>query len=273
MKKFIPFLCMLLLAIACKKDSEPAPVPLISRVTVNGGIAYKFYYNTDNQIIRWELYGYETVGNPLNAEFELEYSNGKLSTLSSFSEPGKVPSGRLLFEYDDNGRIIGHERYDLQGADPSEPDTWGVYQYATNGRLSSVTIREENGDLRSRYNLTYFDDGALKQRDEYDETVTNQLRLVSRVIYSLPLNVGVTGWEPISVIPLDGDEITRTVRYDGIQRYSYTGGVLTNNRAEVISAREYNADGTLKRHVHTHKKILPASADVVNNWEFEYIQQ
>jgi len=273
MKKFIPFLGMLLFTIACKKDSDPAPVPLITRVTANGGIAYKFYYNNDNQIIRWELYGYETVGNPLNAEFEFEYNNGKLSKLSTFSEPGKVPVARLLFEYDDNNRIISHERYDLQGPDPSEPDSWGVYQYTTGGRLSSVTIRDENGELRSRYNLTYFDDGALKQRDEYDETVTNQLRLVSRVIYSLPLNVGITGWEPIAVIPLDGDEIMRTVRYDGIQRYVYTGGVLTNNKAEVISAREYNTDGTLKRHVHTRKNILPASPDVVANWEFEYIQQ
>jgi hypothetical protein len=41
----------------------------------------------------------------------------------------------------------------------------------------------------------------------------------------------------------------------------------------VISAREYNSDGTLKRHVHTRKNILPASADVVANWEFEYIHQ
>jgi hypothetical protein len=179
----------------------------------------------------------------------------------------------LLFEYDANGRIIGHERYDLQGPDPSEPDLWGVYQYAANGHLSSVTIRDENGELSSRYNLTYFDNGALKQRDEYEETITNQLRLVSRVIYSLPLNVGITGWEPIAVIPLDGDEIMRTVRYDGIQRYTYTGGVVTNNVAEVISAREYNPDATLKRHLHTRKNIIPLSPDVETNWEMEYIQQ
>lgn len=273
MKKFIPFLCMLFLIVACKKDSDPAPVPLISRVTANGSIAYKFYYNNDNQIDRWELYGYETPGNPLSSTIEFEYNNAKLSMLSSFNEPGKIPVVRLLFQYDGNGRIIGHENYDLQSSDPSEPHLWGVYQYAANGRLSSVTIRDENGELDMRYNLTYFDDGALKQRDGYEETVSNQLRLVSRVIYSLPLTGGIKGWEPITVIPLDGDEIMRTVRYDGIQRYTYTGGVLTNNKAEVISAREYNSDGTLKRHLHTRKNILPAFPDVETNWEMEYIQQ
>jgi hypothetical protein len=76
MKKFIPILFMLLVTVACKKNSEPAPVPLIARVTANGGIAYKFHYNNDNQIISWELYGYESPGNPLNSVVEFEYNNG-----------------------------------------------------------------------------------------------------------------------------------------------------------------------------------------------------
>jgi hypothetical protein len=48
---------------------------------------------------------------------------------------------------------------------------------------------------------------------------------------------------------------------------------MTRNTGELISAREYNTDGTLKRHVYTRKLILPAFDDVVMNWEFEYIQQ
>ena len=274
MKKFISFLFLLILFGACKKNSEPAPVPLISRVTVDGAVAYKFFYNTSNQITKWEFYSYDAPGAPLAVVFDFTYdNNGKLSEIMIHRYPGNVPESRLFFEYNSLGKIIGHELYDLQGADPSKPWRWGVYQYSAAGRLSTVTMRDKDGKLDTRYNLSYYDDGALKQRDSYEETVTQQLRLTGRVIYSVPIVSGIKGWEPITVIPLDGDEITRTVRYDAIQRYEYNNGVLTFNTSELISAREYNSDGTLKRHVFTRKRILPASDDVVMNWEFEYIQQ
>ncbi len=219
MKKLIPYLLLILAASACKKNSEPSPVPLISRVTVNGSIAYKFFYNSSDQITTWELYSYESPGNPLGAVFEFKYgSDGKLDELRSFHEPGHVPNSRILLQYDSLGRISGHEYYDLQAANPSKPKEWGVYQYNAASRLSTVTVKDENDKLEVRYNLSYYDDGSLKQRDSYEETITHQLRLTERVIYSLPLEVGIKGWEPITVIPLDGDEITRTVRYDGIQR-------------------------------------------------------
>ena len=186
MKKFIPFLCMLLLTVACKKDSEPTPVPLISRVTVDGNVAYKFFYNASNQISSWELYSYDAPTAPLAVIFDFTYSNdGKLSELMTHRYPGNIPESRLFFEYDNLGKIIGHESYDLQGADPSKPWRWGVYQYSAAGRLSSVTMRDKDGELDVRYNLTYYDDGVLKQREAYEETITNQLRLISRVIYSI----------------------------------------------------------------------------------------
>ncbi len=274
MKKFIPFLFILIVTGACKKNSEPAAVPLISRVTADGSIAYKFFYNASNKMTSWELYSYDAPNNPLTLIYAFTYDNkGQLSELISHRYPGNVPESRIFFEYDNTGRIISHEFYDLQSANPSQPNGSGVYQYNAAGRLSTVTMRDKDGKFDRRYNFTYYDDGALKQRDSYEETVTQQLRLTSRTIYSVPLPGGLKGWEPITVIPLDGDEISRTVRYDAIQRYEYNNGVLTWNVSELISAREYNSDGTVKRHVHTRKRILPAYDDVVANWEFEYIQQ
>jgi len=274
MKKVILYLLILLIAGACKKNSEPTPVPLVSRVTADGAVAYKFFYNASNQLTKWELYSYDSPGDPLTLVYDFTYDNkGKLAELISHRYPGNIPESRLFFEYNNLGKIIGHEFYDLQGADPSKPWRWGVYQYSATGLLSSVTMKDKDGKLDTRYNLSYYDDGTLKQRDAYQETVTNQLRLTSRTIYSVPLAGGIKGWQAITVIPLDGDEITRTVRYDAIQRYEYNNGVLTWNVSELVSAREYNTDETLKRHVFTRKRILPASDDVVMNWEFEYVQQ
>ena len=274
MKKIISFLSILILTGACKKNSEPVPVPLISRVAADGAVAYKFFYNPSNQIKSWELYSYDAPGAPLALVYDFTYdNNGKLSELISHIYPGNIPESRLFFEYDNLGRITSHEFYNLQAANPSQPSGSGVYQYSAAGRLSTVTMLDKDGKLDRRFNLTYYNDGALKQRDSYEETVTQQLRLTSRTIYSVPLPGGLKGWEAITVIPLDGDEISRTVRYDAIQRYEYNNGVLTWNVSELISAREYNSDGTIKRHVHTRKRILPAYDDVVANWEFEYIQQ
>lgn len=259
----------------CSKKKESAPVPLVSRVTANGGIAYKFFYNDSRQLSRWEIYAYESPGSPLSAQFEFTYNeNGLLAQLATFSEPGKVPVQRLVFLEDmAKKRLSGFEAYELQGGNPAIPSRKANFNYNAAGRLSTVVIRNKDGELELQYNLSYFDDGTLKQRDGYDESVTNQLRLRERTIYSLPIPSAGAGWESVAAIPLDGPEISRTVHYDGIQRYVYNNGVLQTHRGEVISAREYNADGTIKRHGYTRKNIVPAAPDVASFWEFEYVQQ
>lgn len=276
MKQLILFFMLASLAFAsCKKSSDKAPEPLVSRVTANGGIAYKFYYNSKRQLERWELFSYETLGNPMAAQFEFSYGNdGLLTQIATYKEPGKVPQQRLVFQIDAaKGRYSGFEGYNPQGPNPAVPERWAKFNYGASGRLNTVVIRDDDDELLVQFNLSYFEDGSLKQRDAYDETITNQLRLTERVIYSLPLPGTAKGWEGILAIPLDGDEVARTVRYDGIQRYTYNNGVLTFHKNEIVSAREYNSDGTLKRHAFTRKNVVPAHPDHEANWEFEYIKE
>jgi len=77
----------------------------------------------------------------------------------------------------------------------------------------------------------------------------------------------------MAVLPLDGDELTKKPRYETVQRYLYNNGVLMKNIKETTSARENNADGTLKRLTSTTQTITPVSPDQVNIYEFEYVQQ
>jgi hypothetical protein len=127
--------------------------------------------------------------------------------------------------------------------------------------------------LVRHHTLSYYPNGFLKERNSYDETITNQLRLTGRALYSIPNTDDIKGWENLAAIPLDGDELTRRVRYETIQRYEYNNGVLQHNVSENMAGKEYNPDGTLRRTVSTTKAIFPPGDDIVNHWDFEYVQQ
>jgi len=169
--------------------------------------------------------------------------------------------------------LKGHLYYDLKGPNPSAPSQKGVYTINAQGLISTATVRDEDGELVRYHALSYYPNGFLKERNDYDETVTNQLRLTGRVLYSIPNTDNIKGWENLGAIPLDGTELTRRVRCDAIQRYEYNNGVLQHQVSENMSGREYNPDGTLKRIVSTTKFIFPPDADIVNNWDYEYVQQ
>ena len=259
---------------SCKKEDSHTKGPLISKVIYNGLIAYKLYYSDKGQWIKWESYKLEPGDNTLSVYLTFEYNDkGQLAKTSINDMPGDVPRTRIFYEYDNSGKQTGYTLYDLQGANPSKPYLKGAFVYNQQNLLGTATIRKENGDLWAYYSLSYYDNGFPKERDEYDETITHQLRLTGKTIYSVPIGDNIKGWEKLTVLPIDGDELTRKARYETIQRYLYNNGVLTKNIKEVTSARENNADGTLKRLTSTTQHISPASADEVNIFEFEYIQQ
>jgi len=259
---------------SCKKEDSNKKETLLSRVVYNGLNGYKLYYSDKNLWTKWELFNLDPVDNSLSVYMTMEYNDkDQLTKLSQFRMPGDVPSQRLFFEYDNSGRQTGYSLYDLQGPNPSKPSLKGTFLYNQQNLLGTVTIRKENGDLYAQFSLSYYPNGFLKERDEYDETITHQLRLTSKTIYSIPIDNSIKGWEKMTVLPLDGDELTRKPRYETVQRYIYNNGVLMKNIKETTSARENNADGTLKRLTSTTQTITPASPDQVNIYEFEYVQQ
>ena len=260
--------------LSCKKEDSPKKEPLLSRVVYNGLNGYKLYYSDKNLWTKWELFKLDATDNSMSLYMTMEYNDkDQLTKLSQFSMPGDVPAQRLFFEYDNSGKQTGYTLYDLQGANPSKPSLKGTFVYNQQNQLSTVTIKKDNGDLHAYFSLSYYPNGYVKERDEYDETITHQLRLTSKTIYSIPIDNSIKGWEKMAVLPLDGDELTRKPRYETVQRYMYNNGVLMKNIKESTSARESNADGTLKRLTSTTQTITPASPDQVNIYEFEYIQQ
>jgi hypothetical protein len=273
--KILFFTFLLVVGIfSCKKEDSDKKEPLLSKVIYNGLNGYKLYYNEKNLWTKWELFNVDPADNSLTAYITMEYNDkDQLSKLSSYSMPGDIPSQRLFFEYDNSGKQTGYTAYDLQGANPSKPSLKGTFAYNQQNQLSTVTIKKDNGDLYGYYTLTYYPNGFMKERDEYDETITHQLRLTGKTIYSIPLGDNIKGWEKMAVLPLDGDELTRKPRYETVQRYIYNNGVLMKNFKESTSARENNSDGTLKRLTSTTQSITPAAADQINIFEFEYIQQ
>jgi hypothetical protein len=271
--KFL-FIVLLIGFFSCKKEDSHKKEPLLSKVIYNGLIGYKLYYSDKNLWSKWELFKIDATDNTVSAYFTFNYNDkGQLTQVSTFSMPGDVPTRRLFFEFDNNGVQTGYTNYDLQGANPSKPDLKGTFVYNQQNLLSTVTIKKDNGDLHAYYNLSYYSNGFLKQRDEYDETITHQLRLTGRTIYSIPVGDEIKGWEKMAVLPLDGDELTRKPRYETVQRYIYNNGVLMKNLKESTSGRENNPDGTLKRLTSTTQYITPSAVDDVNIFEFEYIEQ
>jgi hypothetical protein len=271
--KFL-FIVLLIGFFSCKKEDSHKKEPLLSKVIYNGLIGYKLYYSDKNLWSKWELFKIDATDNTVSAYFTFNYNDkGQLTQVSTFSMPGDVPTRRLFFEFDNNGVQTGYTNYDLQGANPSKPDLKGTFVYNQQNLLSTVTIKKDNGDLHAYYNLSYYPNGFLKQRDEYDETITHQLRLTGRTIYSIPVGDEIKGWEKMAVLPLDGDELTRKPRYETVQRYIYNNGVLMKNLKESTSGRENNPDGTLKRLTSTTQYITPSAVDDVNIFEFEYIEQ
>lgn len=273
MTMFMVAACLLTLS-ACKKDDLPSKETLISRASYNGMTVYKFYYEgDDNLLAKWEHFKPDPTDNTMSTYFTFKYNaNKQLEELSIFVMPGSVPGSKLFFTYNQEGKVTGFSSYDLQGPDPSTPQRNGTFTYTAAGTMGNATIKDEDGELISYFTLSYFPNGFLKERNEYEESITNQLRLKSRVIYSVPATDNIKGWEKITVLPLDSDEFTRRVRYETIQRYTYNNGVLTNHASETMSAKEYNSDGSLKRLTSTYNYILPANPESIINWEYEYVQ-
>jgi hypothetical protein len=273
--KILLFTLLLVVGLfSCKKEDADKKEPLLSRVVYNGLNGYKLYYSDKNLWTKWELFKLDATDNSMAVYMTMEYNDkDQLTKLSQFTMPGDVPSQRLFFEYDNSGKQTGYTLYDLQGANPSKPFLKGTFAYSQQNQLSTVTIKKDNGDLFAYYTLSYYPNGYVKERNEYDETITHQLRLTSKTIYSIPIDNSIKGWEKMAVLPLDGDELTRKPRYETVQRYLYNNGVLMKNIKESTSARESNTDGTLKRLTSTTQTITPASPDQVNIYEFEYIQQ
>jgi hypothetical protein len=165
--KFLLITLLLLIGFfSCKKEDSHKKVPLLSKVIYNGLIGYKLHYSDKNLWNKWEIFNIDATDNTVNVYLTFDYNDkGQLSKISTYSMPGDVPTKRLFFEFDNNGKQTGYTNYDLQGANPSKPYLKGTFVYNQQDLLSTVTIKKDNGDLYAYYNLSYYPNGFLKERN------------------------------------------------------------------------------------------------------------
>jgi hypothetical protein len=275
--KTIFVLCVLFVSLlACKKnkdkDNENKPKTiLLSTSLTNGHIANRFYYSADNKFTKLELYD-EQAPNALIGSIVFEYNQaGFFSRYTTYTEPGHAASLRLLVDSTNNGNIIKVSQYDLLSATPNVPITIQTRNYNGQGRLSKLENRDKNGKLINYTTISYYADGTVKQVDTYKEE-SNQLYLVEKRVYAVPGSLFPKGLQAIELIL--GFDYTAAFFNEAYQQYSYDqNGAITWNRQYQFSAREYNADSTLKKQTLTVKKIKPASADEVLFKQYEYITQ
>ena len=268
MKQIILFFGLLLLWTSCKKDSNKQKEILLGGVITNGAANTRIHYAADNKMDRFESYN----GNALTAYLTVQYdASGYISEISSKIMPGDIPAVRILMLCDGQGRVTNATNYDLLGPVPNTPVSVAVYTYNAEARLSKVVRKDDKNKLLSSISFLYFPDGNLKEMQTYKEA-DNKLWLSEKTIYSVPSGFYPKGVDQLRTIL--GPDFTASLFSESIQIYSYdqNGGTLTH-KSRLMSGREFNEDGSLKKQVETFTSIKPPQPDVVSNKGYEYVLQ
>lgn len=268
MKRILLLLLIPICWSSCKKDAGKTKEILLSEISVDGKVATRLKYSDDNKPVRYESY----TNNALTAYFTMSYdANGHLSELGTFSSPGDVPNSRILVECDAQGKITKATHYELQGPAPNTPSSVSTFSYNGQNLLSKLVDKDKNDELISSTNYLYFPDGNIKEIQSFKEA-SNLLWMWRKVAYSVPNGYSPKGIERLT--PILGPEITATYYCDGIQEYTYDqNGVIATHKSTIMSAREFNEDGSLKRQVQTYTSIKPVFPATVVNKSYEYILQ
>jgi hypothetical protein len=268
--KQIVFFLFVLLFVSCKKDkdNDSKKTILLSEINRNGDLNVVLKYTQDNKLMRYEGHS----GGTMNAYLDFSYDEkGHIETISSFEMPGNVPAIKILVDCDAEGRMTSVANYDLKGPTPNSPYGRTKYSYNASGWINNIVQRDKDDKLISSINLTYFPDGNLKETQEFKEN-GGPLWLAGKKIYSVPGEFNSVGTQPLRDIL--GPEIVASFISQSIQSYSYDqNGVLKSHQSIIMSGREFNEDGSLKKQVQTHTSIKPVEAPKVNNASFEYIMQ
>lgn len=268
MKRLILFLLMPVLWTACKKDNSKPKEILLSEMSTNGAVATRILYSAENRPVRYESYS----GGTVNAYFTFEYdASGHIAKFATYSMPGEIPLVRIVFQCDGEGKVITHTNYDLTGPTPNVPSSITTRTYTAQGILSKAESKDNNGDLIKRLNYLYFPDGNLKELQVFKEN-GNQLWLSGKTVYSITNGFHPKGADHLRAIL--GNEYLANLFSESIHEYTYDqNSAIVTHRSWIMSAREFNDDGSLKKQAQTYKSVKPPQPEVVANLGYAYLVQ
>jgi hypothetical protein len=278
MKKIILLLAVCSLAFSCKKESgagKPKQI-LLTEIKVDGLIEIRAEYNSDNLISKLEGYKAELNDNTLQTYVIFQYTaDGQIKEYTAFGMPGDIPVQKYVVTYDSAGKMVSNAFYELLGPTPNKAIQTTWYTYNNKGFVSKTVSKDKDGTPTNQTNYSYYDDGQLKERQGW-RAEGGVLWLSSKYTFSIPTGFHPSGFEQIRV--LNGSEFTAGMNSDAINYKFYDqSGAMNREYSDIMSARQYNADGSLKQQVVTRKYIKPEDDDDDDEdaeiKEYKYITQ
>jgi hypothetical protein len=276
MKKSTVILAVIgLLFIACKKESggdTQQKETLLSEAYSNGLLALRFSYDANNYVNKIESFKADLADQSMTSYVVFQHhSDGRIKQYTAYTMPGNVAVGKVTFDHDSAGKLTKASYFDLQGLSPNTALTTTGYAYNTKGQVIKIVEKKKNGELVLQTNLSYYEDGHIKEEQHWSEQ-DKQLWLKGKISYSSPNGYYPSGLDQLGI--LLGTNFIANMYSESITYFTYSQlGVITNQRIEQLSAREYNEDGTLKKQITTNKYIKPASADQAFVIEYKYLKQ
>lgn len=275
MKKIILLLAVYSLALSCKKESgagKPKET-LLTEVKTNGLIDLRMEYTSDNLIKKIEGYKAELNDNSIQSYIIFQYNaDDQIKEYTAYGMPGDIPAQKYVITYDSLGKMVSNAFYELLGSTPNKATQTTYYTYNIKGFVSKTVSKNNSGTPTNQTNYTYYDDGQLKEKQNW-RSEGGVLWLSSKYSFSMPTGFTPSGFEQIRI--LNGNEFTAAMNSDAVNYKFYDqNGVIDREYSDIMSARQYNADGSLKQQVVTRKHIKPEDDDDDEEIrEYKYITQ
>jgi hypothetical protein len=270
MKKLILQIAICGLLLGCKKESGGPKEILLTEIKANGLIEKRMEYNSDNLITKLEGYTLEQTNNTVHTYINFLYNaDGRVKEYTGFGVPGNIPIAKIIVNYDDAGKVVSTDYYDLLAGNPSQVKHITTYTYNAKGLVIKTARKNKEGKLAEQINYAYYGDGHLKERSSWQEE-SGALWMRSKFTYSIPSGYYPTGMEQLKV--LQGAEFMAEMHSDAINyKYLFQNGAVDREYSESMSGRQYNEDGSMKQQVTTTNFISSDLEDKSVTREFKYI--
>lgn len=269
MKKIIFALLSVALLAACKKgDSLPKKI-FLSKIIIDEHLESEYAYNSEGQLTTEKLYDEHS---PYALVFRYEYiydASGNIQEVKCYQLPENKLVSRNSFMLDNLGRIFRKTYYSVNGL----AETFSTHidhEYNKSGRVIKQTWSDEDEEVSSFRNLSYYPNGNMRTSETY--WMSNG---APEKVWGSSYGPGDTTlpatFYSIKAYPVNYYYNQLVSSY--INHYYYNDGLVTSQRKEIMSDRKYNARGLVTEQKITSQQILPAGADAVKTMKYEYVEQ
>ena len=268
MRKTTAVICLLLSMACSKKGDQPPKGIALSKQYMNNILISERTYTADGRVAKEQSYNEQTGAVGYSIEYEYD-SYGRLLKENQY-DPGKKPSGIVSYYWKSNGRLEKHEVLNMSGTDSGKITIRVKYAYDTEGRIAKQSwvdlVTDKVYDSRE---MNYYGNNNLKSVVGYDYNA-GIAELKYRVDYAPEGDSLLPGLADRGGYILDF-RLPEFVADKMYYKY-YNDALVTTEINTLFTNRKYDKGGYLTSQKVTLKKIIPANADEVNEYRYEYIE-